>query len=175
MIRARCDYYCLVISLFFGIVAYTPGHAHADTLPLPTGKAVLVVSGKLARTNVDRQAHLDIDMLRSMPVTELVTTTPWETQAQTFTGVRVNALLDYLGSDSTMMVAIGLDDYRFTLKNVDFDKFPVIIAYQQNGQNLSLRQLGPLRIVFPYTDYPELDTGINEFSAVWQLVQLQLL
>lgn len=177
-VRLHCVYSWLLLALLIGSLYPLTSRsqtASPESLPPPTGPVVLIISGNLLRANVDDEAHLDLDMIRKLDRIELRTTTPWESEPQSFTGVRISDLLAYVGSRSQSMVAFGFDDYRFTLKELPLHDFPIIIAYQQNGQEIPLRQLGPLRIVFPYSDYPELDSTINEFSAVWQLVRLQLL
>lgn len=148
---------------------------HSEELPLPQTDVLLTISGTLAHPNVDDEVRLDMAALESLPVTEFTTTTPWQDQPLHFTGVRVSTLLEAIGTDSTSFVAVGLDDYRFTVSDLDFDKYPVIIAYRQNGEPISVRNLGPLRIVIPMSEYPELQTPINESRSVWQLVALEIL
>ena len=148
---------------------------HSQELPLPQTDVLLTISGTLANTNVDETVQLDMAALESLPVTEYTTTTPWHDQPLQFTGVRISTLLAAIGTDSKSFVAVGLDDYRFTVTDLDFDKYPVIIAYRQNGEPISVRNLGPLRIIVPMSEYPILQTPINESRSVWQLVALEIL
>lgn len=148
--------------------------ARAQPLAPPEQEVLLVISGNLTHANVGDEVHLDRPLLESLPVTEFTTGTPWHDQPQTFTGVRLNDLLSAIGSDSQSMEAVGLDDYRFTIRDIDLERYPVIIAYRQNGKTVSVRNLGPLRIIMPFDDYPELKTSLNESRSVWQLVKLEL-
>jgi hypothetical protein len=148
---------------------------HADTLPPPTGEVLLTITGELENPNVGSEVHLDLAALQSLPVTEFTTNTPWSDGVQQFEGVRVDVLLNAAGAQGTGFVAVGLDDYKFTVSGIDFDRYPVIVAYRHNGEPISVRNLGPLRIVMPFDDYPELLTPKNESSCVWQLVRMELL
>lgn len=146
-----------------------------EELPLPGTDVLLVITGELANANAGDEVHLDLAALQSLPVTELTTVTPWHEQARHFTGVRVSTLLEAIGSEAAEFVAVGLDDYRFTVADFDFEKYPVIIAYLQDGRPMSIRNLGPLRIIMPFSDYPELKKPLNESRSVWHLVALELL
>ncbi len=148
---------------------------HCEELPAPQTDVLLTISGALEHPNVGDTVQLDLAALESLPVTELTTVTPWHEQPLHFTGVRVSTLLEAIGTDSTAFVAVGLDDYRFTVTELDFNKYPVIIAYRQNGEPISIRNLGPLRIIIPISEYSELQTQINESRSVWQLVALEIL
>jgi len=147
---------------------------YSEELPVPKTDVLLTISGALAHPNAGDEVHLDLAALESLPATEFTTVTPWHDQPLLFTGVRVSTLFEAIGTDSTAFMAIGLDDYRFTVTDLDFDKYPVIIAYRQNGALIPIRDLGPLRIIMPFSDYPELKTPINESRSVWQLVALEL-
>ena len=155
------------------VLLLSPG-IHSAEIPAPEGAALLTITGEVQSPNVGQEVHLDLAALESLPVTEYTTRTPWHDSPQTFTGVRLSDLLTAVGSQSRSMVAYGLDDYHFTISDLDIDQYPVMIAYRQNGNPISVRSLGPLRIIMPYDDHPELLTPLNESRSVWQLVKLEL-
>ena len=162
-----------VFVLLGSLMAFKP--ALADSLPAPEGEVLLTVSGDLKYPNADNQALLDMAILASLPVEEFTTNTPWSDGPQDFKGVRLSVLFDAIGASTTRFVAEGLDDYKFTFEGIDFVRYPIIIAYEQNGGSISVRNLGPLRIMFPFDDHPELLNHKNESSAVWQLISIELL
>ena len=161
-------------SMIAAVAMVLSTHALADDTPPLAGEVLLKVTGDLSNPNVGNEAHFDLAMLESLPVTEFTTNTPWSDEPQFFEGVRVDVLLDAVGTEARQFVAIGLDDYKFTVADIDFDSYPIIIAYRQNGHPISVRQLGPLRIMMPFDQYPELLTQKNESSSVWQLVSMEL-
>ncbi|MGQ7844294.1 molybdopterin-dependent oxidoreductase [Granulosicoccus sp. 3-233] len=156
------------------ILSFSVQGVHADNLPAPSGKVLLTITGNMTLPNVGNEVHLDIATLESLPTTEFVTSSPWHESAERYTGVRLNDLLSAIGSSSREIVAIGLDDYRFTITDLDLEHYPVMIAYRQNDSYISVRSLGPLRIMMPFDEYPELLTPLNESRSVWQLVKMEL-
>lgn len=168
--RARRSAALILLILSHSVV--TP--VMAEALPAPQGPVLLKITGNLSLPNVGDAVHLDKEMLEAFPVETFTTHTPWAEGPQTFTGVRLSDLFDAIGAEPESFVAIGLDDYKFTVTDVDIDKYPVIVAYKHNGDYMSVRRLGPLRILFPFDDYPELLTHKNESSSVWQLLEMEL-
>ncbi|WP_157735942.1 molybdopterin-dependent oxidoreductase [Granulosicoccus antarcticus] len=156
------------------MIAFLP-MAQAGELPAPSSAVVLTITGPLEHPNVGDELQLDMDTLESLPATRFTTLTPWHDEPQQFTGVRLSTLLKSIDSTSNQFVAVGLDDYKFTVADLDFNEYPVIIAYRHNGEPISVRNLGPLRIIMPYSEFPELRTQINESRSVWQLVKMELL
>ena len=150
------------------------GHTQAGSLPALQDKVLLKISGDLDNPNAGDEVHLDLAMLQSLPVTSITTHTPWNKELQHFEGVRISVLLKTIGAKSSQFAAEGLDGYRFNVKNLDLDRYPIIIAYRQNGHPISIRELGPLRIIMPFDDFPELLTQKNQSRSVWQLVSMEL-
>lgn len=48
----------------------------------------------------------------------------------------------------------------------------MIIAYKRNGEYLSIRNKGPLWIIFPVKDFPELDGLETDQKMAWNLRHL---
>lgn len=155
-------------------LAWSPTAQANEELPAPVGEVLLTITG-LPHPHTGDELQLDMAALTRMPATQFTTLTPWHDQPQQFTGVRLSTLLQTIGSSSSEFIAVGLDDYKFTVADLDFDKYPIIVAYHQNGEAISVRNLGPLRIIMPYSEFPELQTQINESRSVWQLVKMELL
>jgi len=157
------------------ILAVLPVLATADELPAATDPVILKASGKLTNSNTPSGVELDLAMLEALPAVTFSTESPWTEGVTEWTGVRLNELLTFIGATSNRFVARALDDYEVTFEKVDLDKHPVILAYKQNGEYMSVRALGPLWIMFPFDDYPETDTQFNRSLAVWQLIEIEVL
>lgn len=175
----RCGYTCgamgvLAISvLLFASVAHSG--ASAEELPQPTGDVLLVIDGDISRTNVGDEAHFDLEMLQALPPHEVQTHTPWEDGLNQFAGTRLSDLLATVGAGSEKFMAVGVDDYQAEFHDIDLQRFAVLVAWEHNGELMTLRQLGPLRIMFPFDDYPELDSHSSRAMAVWQLTRMTVL
>ena len=141
--------------------------AHAAELGSPTGSVLLEITGDIklqntTTTNVDGVAQpaaaFDIAMLESLPTETIRTKTEWTTGVTEFTGVRVDVLLNHLGASSQHLFLQALDEYSVEVVDGQFDSFPIIIAYKLNGEYMSVRELGPLWVMFPFDDHPELNS-----------------
>lgn len=171
----RCRQAALAICLFLPGPFVVPGSAGAAKLPSPVGAVLLVVDGDIAHSNVDNEAHFDLAMLQALPSHALRTTAPLHEEPQEFEGVRLSALLERVGAGSTTFKAIALDDYSVTFSGIDPVRYPVIIAYRQQGRPIPRRGLGPLRIVMPFDQHESLRTHSAEAMSVWQLVRMSIL
>lgn len=146
----------------------------AAEMPAPQGEVVLTVTGDLANTNADGAAQFDLAMLDALPQRTTTVTTPWYTGEQTFTGVVVQDLLDALGAKGTTATVVALNDYSADIPVEDFAKMPVILATRINGETLSVRDKGPLFVVYPFDLDPELYNEVTFSRSVWQVNALKV-
>jgi len=135
---------------------------------------VLKVHGNIEGQKND-VIELDLASLTKLKPTLFTTDQPWTNEPKEYTGVRINTLLKHIGASSSEFIAIASNEYQFTLSNIDFEKYPIIVAYKIDDEYLDARQLGPLLIVFPFNDHPELLTERNKAASVWQLTEIRVL
>lgn len=147
-------------------------HARADVPPAPVGRVILEVSGAISHTNGDGKARFDRAALEAMASSSLTTSTPWTKGLQTFDGFPLAALLTAVGASGTSLKAIALNDYAATLPIADSVAAGAFVAIRQNGEPMSVRDRGPLWIVFPYDSDRRLTTDAYLNRSVWQIRQL---
>ncbi len=178
VLSSRCQRAFPNLFLSFCLV-FTSLQTVATPLEKPTGKVLLVIDGNITQSNSTRNnnpvALFDMALLKSLGSTTFKTSSPW-TPLSEFTGVRLNTLLASVGVnfEDVTIRASAANDYWFDLSEIDFDKYPIMVAYEKNGKTLSVRELGPLWIVFPWDANPELLTEKNKASSVWQLLSLTI-
>ncbi|MDV7144001.1 molybdopterin-dependent oxidoreductase [Tropicimonas sp. TH_r6] len=148
--------------------------AVAQELSEPAGDVVLTVSGTIGATNGDGAARFDMDMLQAMPARTLVTTTIWTEGEQTFTGVELHAVLDLLGVENGEITATAINDYAVSIPVSDAVKDGPIVAYARNGEPMSVREKGPLWIIYPYDSSAEYRTETTYARSIWQLDRLTI-
>ena len=165
----------LALSLLFGIGLALLGPAQAaNALDAPTGPVILTITGQITETNAPDAAVFDIAMLEALGGVTLVTTTPWTTGSQHFVGVPMETLLNTVGADGETLFVTALNDYHTELPMEDFYAFPVLLAYSLNGELMSVRDKGPLWIVFPRDDNPVFGEPENTYKWVWQLATMEV-
>jgi len=137
----------LVLSLALGALTT----ARADVgLPQPKGPVVLVITGDIARSNGPNRASFDLDMLKQIGMTSLVTSTPWTEGTSKFEGVLARDVLHYVGARSDHITAISMNDYLVEIPIKDFLDHDVIFALKRDGKFLGVRDMGPVLIVYPF-------------------------
>ena len=87
----------------------------AETLAIPTGEAILTVSGQVAVTNLNGAAVLDRAMLEALAPTTYTTTTIWTEGEVEFTGAPLAEVLRRLGIESGTLRATAVNDYAVAI------------------------------------------------------------
>jgi hypothetical protein len=146
------------------------------TAPLgqPTEKPVLTISGKIADTNRDGSAVFDRAMLEGLGMTSFVTATPWYKEPVKFEGVALDRLMSAVGASGDRLVIIALNDYSAELPLADARKYKVILALKRDGEYLSVRDKGPLFIVYDFDSDPDLRNQKFYARSVWQIARIEV-
>ena len=138
-------------------------NAHAAT----TGSQAwsLRVSGQVR----DRSVRLDWARLEELATTHVKTRAPHHTsnpqEIIDWRGVPVGALLDSLGvaASAETVTFLGSDLFSVTLEFADLKKWPnIILAVEQDGHPIKRSDAGPIVLVFPYSESPDVAKKYNE-------------
>ena len=149
--------------------------ASAEEIAQPVGDVLLTVSGNIENTNREGVAIFDIDMLKSLPKVEFSTTTIWTQGDKEFVGVSLEDILEFVGGEGSSIRAIAVNDYAVEIPVDSLSGIAPIVAYELNGSTMSLRNNGPLWIVYPYDSNDEFRTEVIYSRSIWQLVTLEVL
>ena len=146
------------------------GLASAEPLAKPMGgQIILTVDGAIANSNGDTGAFLDLALLKALPAHQIVTETPWTKGLHTFTGVPLAALMEWVGATGKTITANALNDYSVDLPVDDGAKLGALVVYLFDGAPMLASDRGPLWIVYPFSERPELQTETYYQRAVWNL------
>lgn len=148
--------------------------AAAASLPMPAEKPILTVAGSIGVSNKDGTAQFDRAMLESLGSVSFQTTTPWYSGPVTFEGVPLAKVLEAVDAKGQTLVAVALNNYSAELPIEDATKYNVILALKRNGEYMSVRDKGPLFIVYPYDSDPELKNQKFYSRSVWQLSRIEV-
>jgi hypothetical protein len=142
-----------------------PGHAE---MAAAKGPVLLTIEGKVPQGTVtfDRAA------LEALPSRSIVTSTPWTKRPAEFRGPALKDVLAMAGAEGTRIRAAALNDFKAEIPISDVERYGVILALEADGRRLTLRDKGPIWVMYPLDRYPDLiERGVGE-RLVWQLHKL---
>ena len=142
----------------------------AAELDAPTGDVLLTVSGAVTVTNRGDMAVFDLGLLESLPQVEFTTATIWTQGEHRFTGVTLEAV----GADGTILNATAINDYSVEIPVSDAVEGGPIVAYRMDGETMSVRDKGPLWVVYPYDDVREYRSEVIYSRSIWQLDRIDI-
>lgn len=171
MIRLRN----LCAALALALAALLQGPAQAAPLAEPAGRVILDISGAIGATNADGTARFDMAMIDALPQRETVTTTPWFDGPQTFSGPLLRDLLAAVGATGSTLRVVAINDYAVDIPVSDAADFPVILASRHGGKPMSVREKGPLFVVYPFDEVPALVNELYFSRSAWQVRRIEVL
>lgn len=146
----------------------------ALALERPSGPVILTVSGNIARTNGPGIAEFDVDMLRALDITAFDTSTIWTDGVSRYEGVRLSVLLDTVGAEGETVTAKALNDYSVSFPVAEVDPDAPILAFRRDGAPMSVRDKGPIWILYPYDQNTAYQSEQVYSRSVWQLDRLRI-
>ncbi len=164
----------LLFAMVLLLGSWSPLSFAADALPLPQGRVVLTVTGKLAVTNADNKAEFDMDMLAALPQHEFRTTTPWTEGEHLFRGVLLSDLLRRLGAEGAEVRAVALNDYHHDIERRLVAEMPLLLTTHFDGKPMKVRHKGPIWLMLPLSDLPRFNTKRYHELLIWQLKSLDV-
>lgn len=165
-----------LISAFAALAALALSCApvSAAQLPAPTGPVVLTLKGRIANANVDGTVQFDLAMLERLAGRDAVMETPWTEGTTRFSGPLVRAVLEEVGADGDTLVIRALNDYAAEVPMADATGLDTILALRMNGNLMSVRDKGPLFLIYPFDQNRELYNEKYFSRSVWQIREIEV-
>lgn len=164
----------ILAALGLSIVGCHARRASAASLPPPSGEVLLRVTGSITATNAPGAALLDEAQLMAWGPGRLRTGTPWSEGESDFEGVFGDRLLAGLGAGGTTLRCSALNDYHVDIPTAELRAYPVLFALRRDGVLLSPRDQGPVWVIYPWTQHPELDDRVHRQRSIWQLTEIDV-
>lgn len=152
------------------------GLAVAQTAPASAvqAKPILRVSGRIAQPGSDGTVVWDEARIDALAVHSFTTTSPWFKEKTTFTGPYLSDLLDALGAKGTVLTMRALNDYSIQVPVADAYQYHPILARKINNKVITVRDKGPLFLIYPFDSLPELNTETYFARSIWQIKSIQV-
>ncbi len=146
-----------------------------QSLAAPAGSPVLTLRGKIQRTNQADSAVFDLAMLEGVAQHSVTTKTPWFKQARKFTGPLLRDLLALVGAHGSMLRVAALNDYRIDVPIDDAKRFDLMLARLIDDRPITVREKGPLFMIYPFDSDSTLRNAVYYSRSVWQLKTIDVL
>lgn len=128
----------------------------------------LLISGKTP-AGISQTSMLSIEEFeRLAPLTEIKTATPWH-PVSTFSGISGVDFIASTGLDGEMLIATAVNDYRVKIPLSDLTDLGLLFATRLNGKKLTLREKGPVFVIYPFDAQPMLKSDLYYGRSIWQL------
>ncbi len=75
---------------------------------------------------------------------------------------------------ATTVHLVAANDYAIDIPLSDLTEYDVILAMQANGKRLSMRDKGPIWLMYPLDDHSELQDPMYNNRLIWQLTVIEL-
>ncbi|SEO19087.1 hypothetical protein SAMN04490248_102184 [Salinihabitans flavidus] len=159
----------LLYAPLVGAILVQGAPLHADGAE---GAPILTVTGQIDPPDTDLPVTFDLEALRALPTRRVETTTIWSEGVQRFDGVGLDVLAQEMGATGRAVRASAVNDYSVTIPMADATPDGPIVAYLRNGKTMSLRDKGPLWIIYPYDSDTRYQTEVVYSRSIWQLDRL---
>lgn len=146
----------------------------AQEIAAPQSEAILTLSGELKVTNVDGTLQLDREALMGLASTTFETSTIWTEGVHTFEGVSLQDLVDLIGVEDGTLRATAINDYTVEIPVSDAVAGGPMIAYLMDGAEMSVRDKGPLWIIYPFDSSADYRSEVVFSRSIWQLDRIEV-
>lgn len=116
----------------------------------------------------------DLAALEEMGSVTIETSTIWTEGLQEFSGVSLDRVLAEIGVTDGLILASAINDYTVEIPVADAVEGGPIVAFRNNGEPMSIREKGPLWIVYPYDSKPEYQSEVIYSRSIWQLDRIEI-
>jgi hypothetical protein len=136
---------------------------------------VLTMRGKLKRSNQGDSAVFDMAMLEAATQHSYTTKTPWFKEPRKFTGPLLREVLAMVGAHGATLRVAALNDYRIDVPADDARRFDVMLARLIDDRPITVREKGPLFMIYPFDSDAALRNPLYYSRSVWQLKTIDVL
>lgn len=127
------------------IVLAEDGTSSSVSQPLKASEKVILT----VKTS-DTVKNYTLSRIEALGLRQLVTSTFWSNKPLNFSGVLLSDLLEDAGLGGVQQIRVAaLDGYHAIIPENDWRVWEVLVATRQDKKPITIREKGPLRIVYP--------------------------
>ena len=155
-----------------------PGSEAAETLENSASAILEADDQTVMLTLSNAQSGTEITLteqaLMAMPHASIRTENEFVDAMTSFSGPLGRDILALLGEGGSTVVLTAVNDYAVEVPVEDFMKYDVVFAMSADGERFSRRDKGPLWVIYPMSDFAELQDPVYNARLIWQLVKVEL-
>jgi hypothetical protein len=134
----------------------------------PTAQAEILLSLKTEEQTLD----LTREQLEALPQQRVLTSTAWTDGVKDFQGPLMRDVLALLVkpiAEGAVLRLIALNEYEVSVSVDDYRQWDVVLAHHMDGKPLTRLDKGPLWVVYPRDQNPELQDSRVDHRWAWML------
>ena len=156
---------CCCILLTFLILAGTAMPAAAQDI-LVVGNAAEPARGEVHFSEAD---------LLALPQVTIRTRTDYTDGVVEFIGPLARDAVAFIEiGTATTVHLVAANDYAIDITLSELFDYDVILAMQANGERLTMRDKGPIWLMYPLDDHEEMQDPVFNNRLIWQLTTMEL-
>lgn len=118
---------------------------------------------------------LSAEEIDAMPQVVLTTENEFVDGPTEFSGPLARDVLAMIAKpDASSAILTAANEYAVEIPISDFETYDVIFATSMNGRRLSLRDKGPIWVIYPMSQHSELRDAVYNDRLIWQLVRIEV-
>lgn len=141
----------------------------------PEGAVILKVTGSVAPAEPgDGEITFDLAKLQALPQHEIVTSNPWVDKPHKYVGPRLAEVLAAVRANGNSLTLTALNSFQVRVNWDKVKQYDPILAWQDDGTTMRVRDKGPLWLILPLDRYPELKRSEYTDMMIWQLSAIDI-
>ena len=153
-----------LIPLLFSLVVPTM------VLAAPEEPVILKVTGNLDPADpTDGEVAFDMAMIQALPQHEIVTSNPWVDKPHKYVGSKLADVLTAVKANGKSITLTALNSFQIRINWDKVRQYDPILAWQDDGVTMRVRDKGPLWFILPLDQHPELKRSEFTDMMIWQL------
>jgi hypothetical protein len=82
--------------------------------------------------------------------------------------------MESVGATGDVAFVVALNNYTTEIPLQDFAEHGVILALKRDGQYMAVSDKGPLFVIYPFDDKPELKDALYYARSAWQVRRITI-
>lgn len=157
----------LVALLFAG------SNTWADGMPTAAGNGPVILTVS-AGAGGNQTVQFSLEDLQALESRSYRVQHDWSNTPHTYHGPLLSAVLRKAGIEGGTYRLTALNEYFIDLEAPFVDRYQPILAWQEDGRKMRVRNKGPLWLMTPLHMYPELSEPKNVSRLIWQLSDIKV-